>query len=301
VSSTRPILDAAARARVGGRCAQLEGGQTAFSLVGNVRGPKVVLVHGTTSPSFAWAPTVEHLVEAGFQVLTYDLYGRGMSDRPRCRYDLELFVRQLHQLLEQVGWTKAIRIVGWSLGAVIGAAWAGGHPGMSNKRIALIAPAGFGNKLPLIGRLVRVPGLGEALFAMGGRKKLADGWRNIFVEPDRWDDYGWRFQEQFAYEGVERAVLSTLRNVDLGDQSPVWRKLGEAGREALVVWGGADAVCPIAGLDRAASLLPDAQLVRIDGAGHAVHRERPLEVGEAIVDFFRAGDRAPVDRPTAQG
>ena len=275
------------RQRAGATSVSLENGATAYALHGPERGPRVVLVHGTTSPSFAWAPTVEHLVEAGFRVLTFDLYGRGLSDRPKVRYDLELFVRQLHQLLQHLGWTKAIRVVGWSLGGIIAAAWATGHPGMSHPGVAMIAPGGLGVRVPLAARLLMLRGVGDVLLPMMGRKILADSWRTVFVEPDRWDDYGWRFQEQLAFEGVERAVLSTLRSVNISDQSDLWRKLAGQQRPVLLVWGKQDATCPVTGVEAARTFFADLTVLELDGAGHAVHQERPLDVGEALVSFFR--------------
>jgi pimeloyl-ACP methyl ester carboxylesterase len=276
-----------ARQMAGVTWTSLEHGATAYALHGDERGPKVVLVHGTSSPSFVWAPTVEHLVEAGFRVLTYDLYGRGFSDRPAVRYDLDLYVGQLHQLLQHVGWSEAVRVVGWSLGGVIAAAWAAGHPGMCYPGVAMIAPGGFGVRIPLAARLLMFPVVGDLLLATVGRKVLAESWRKGFVEPDRWDDFGWRFQEQLAYEGVERAVLSTLRSVKISDQSVLWRKLAEQGRPVLLIWGKQDATCPATGVDVARTFFADLTVLEIDGAGHAVHQERPLDVGEALVTFLR--------------
>lgn len=276
-----------ARQMAGVASTPLEHGATAYALHGDERGPKIVLVHGTTSPSFALAPITEHLVEAGFRVLTYDLYGRGLSDRPAVRYDLKLFVRQLHQLLEGLGWTRAVRVVGWSLGGVIAAAWAAGHPGMSHPGVAMIAPAGFGVRIPLLARLLLVPGLGELLLATRGQKVLSEAWRVNFVEPDRWDDFGWRFQEQLAWDGVERAVLSTLRNVKISDQSKLWKKLAGQERPVLLIWGAQDASCAATGIEVARTFFDDLTVLEVEGAGHAVHQERPLDVGEALVSFFR--------------
>src|SRR5919109_740116 len=65
----------------------------------------VVLVHGFSVPFFIYDPTFEFLTRAGFRVLRYDLFGRGFSDRPKARYNIDLFVRQLGELLDGVGFT----------------------------------------------------------------------------------------------------------------------------------------------------------------------------------------------------
>ena len=74
---------------------QLSQGYVHYELGGPVGGEKVVLVHGLSVPYYIWDPTFDALTEAGFRVLRYDLYGRGFSDRPKLRYDADLFDEQL--------------------------------------------------------------------------------------------------------------------------------------------------------------------------------------------------------------
>ena len=53
----------------------------------------VVLVHGFSVPYFIWDATFDFLVKSGFRVLRFDLFGRGLSDRPHTRYGVDLYVR----------------------------------------------------------------------------------------------------------------------------------------------------------------------------------------------------------------
>src|SRR5574338_937329 len=62
----------------------------------------VVLVHGFSVPYFIYDPTFEFLTRSGLRVLRYDLFGRGFSDRPDTEYNLDLFVRQLGELLDEL-------------------------------------------------------------------------------------------------------------------------------------------------------------------------------------------------------
>ena len=61
--------------------------------------PIVVLIHGGTIPSFVWDKQVKPLTQAGFQVLRYDQFGRGYSDRPSVDYDRAFYQKQLGDLL----------------------------------------------------------------------------------------------------------------------------------------------------------------------------------------------------------
>ena len=59
-----------------------------------------MLIHGFSVPYFIFDPTFNFLTKAGWRVLRYDLFGRGFSDRPHVRYNIDLFVRQLKELLD---------------------------------------------------------------------------------------------------------------------------------------------------------------------------------------------------------
>ena len=108
-------LDDPTRRQLGGSFIQLSDGYTHYRLEGPVAGPPVVLIHGFSVPLFNWDHTVPDLIQAGFRVLRYDLYGRGLSDRPRTDYTKELFDRQLRELLAALKITTPVDLVGLSM------------------------------------------------------------------------------------------------------------------------------------------------------------------------------------------
>ena len=130
---------------------------------GPENGRPVVLVHGFSSPYFIFDTTFEFLVNSGFRVLRYDLFGRGYSDRPRTDYNIHLFVRQLKDLLDALGF-KQVNLVGLSMGGAISAAFISQYPDHVSRQV-LIDPAGA-NKC-------HCPGMLKAL-------KTAHLWRTGF-------------------------------------------------------------------------------------------------------------------------
>ncbi len=97
---TTSPLDDKARSVSPGDFVQLSQGYVHYQLEGPETGETVVLVHGFSAPMFIWERTVPALTKAGFRVLSYDLYGRGYSDRPDVAYDKDLFDTQLLELLD---------------------------------------------------------------------------------------------------------------------------------------------------------------------------------------------------------
>src|SRR5512143_4045949 len=131
-------LDDAARAHAGGSFIRLPLGCTHYELAGPQRQRPVVLIHGFSVPYFVWDGTFAALLAAGHRPLRYDLLGRGYSDRPRVRYDLGLFVRQLAQLLDGLQ-IEEVDLVGLSMGGAIATGFTVQFP-TRVRRLVLIDP-----------------------------------------------------------------------------------------------------------------------------------------------------------------
>jgi esterase len=73
----------------------------------------------------------------------------------------------------------------------------------------------------------------------------------------------------------------------LADPDPAWwADLPKITAKTLVVGGGSTSGVPQELLVKVAELIPDAELVTIEGAGHAVQRTRPVELLAAIQARF---------------
>jgi pimeloyl-ACP methyl ester carboxylesterase len=64
-----------------------------------------------------------------------------------------------------------------------------------------------------------------------------------------------------------------------------WAELPAITAPTLVIGGGSTSPVPQQLLGKLACLVPDATLVTVEGAGHAVHRTRPVEFPGAIWPF----------------
>jgi pimeloyl-ACP methyl ester carboxylesterase len=116
-------------------------GSTRHRVFGNPDQPTVVLIHGFNGFLESWEPNIAALVEAGYRVVAYDFWGRGLSSRPRVDLSLRVFHDQLAALLQHLGTKKAV-LMGSSFGCVIAADHALEHPENVDK-LVLIGPAGW--------------------------------------------------------------------------------------------------------------------------------------------------------------
>jgi 3-oxoadipate enol-lactonase len=71
-----------------------------------------------------WEPVAQRLKAS---VLVYDCRGHGASDKQAGPYNVELFANDLADLLDPVGWPKAM-VAGASMGGCVALAFAQNHP-----------------------------------------------------------------------------------------------------------------------------------------------------------------------------
>ena len=117
-------------------------GVTEYELVGPDCGPLVVLVHGASVPKWTWDRQVPALVEAGFRILRYDMYGRGESAYPSTTYNRDLFQRQLRDLLAGLNIVVPFHLVGFSFGGATAAGFAATNPDKV-RSLVFVAPVFF--------------------------------------------------------------------------------------------------------------------------------------------------------------
>ena len=117
-------------------------------------GPVIILVHGLADSLLSWYRNIDALADAGFRVIVPDLPGFGLSDKPdhleyRSDAGAEFIFDFAHELE-----ISEMSLVGNSAGALISGMFALKHPETAAK-IALIAPSGFGKKVPWLDNLKR--------------------------------------------------------------------------------------------------------------------------------------------------
>src|SRR5215831_21219811 len=204
----RDAIDAAARRSAPGKFIRLADGVTHYDVSGPDGGRPIVLVHGFSVPYYIWDSTASALAGAGFRVIRYDEYGRGLSDRPDVDYTRDLYDRQLMQLLDSLHVTERIDLAGVSMGGLVTGTFAERHPERV-RSLTLVDPvAGTnGSSLGMFGW----PVLGPYLWQTLAVPRMADGQASDFVNASRFPDWAARYREQVGYHGFGRALLSHRR------------------------------------------------------------------------------------------
>ncbi len=291
LNETEELTDAV-RTNAGGSFVQLSDGACRYELfspsLGGMRsgGETVILVHGFSVPCFIWDPTFDFLARSGFRVLRFDLFGRGHSDRPRVRYDLHLFVRQLKELLGALEIKEPIHLVGLSMGGVISAAFVDQFPERVKSHI-LIDPAGAkAIELSPILKLAKLPILPDVALGLAGDGSLLKGIASDIFDPALVEHFVGRYRSQMKIKGFKRALLSTIRNGMLDSFYDLYQRVGKLQKPTLLLWGRNDATVPFEHSALLTAALPHAEFHVIENAGHIPHYERPEVVNPILGRFL---------------
>jgi pimeloyl-ACP methyl ester carboxylesterase len=265
------------RKNTGGKYVTLTMGQTHYELDGQDTGKVVILIHGFSVPYYIWDGTFEYLVEHGFRVLRYDLYGRGFSDRPDVLYNKKLYLDQIKDLIEQLHLQKPVSLVGVSFGGILATDFTSDYPELVNK-VVLIDP-GYTTMIPKVPEFI--PEIKETITANG----RANGQMEDFIYPELHPDWVKQYLPQMEYKGFRRSLISTTYNYHYnGRESSTL--LNSRHKPVLLIWGKEDKTVPFTYSDSIRSVLK-AQFLPVDDAAHLPHLEKPEIVNPAIVTFLK--------------
>jgi pimeloyl-ACP methyl ester carboxylesterase len=287
VESRRKPMDATARSDAPGHMATLSQGQTHYQWLGPLRGPVAVCVHGLSTPSFVWTEMADGLAAMGYRVLTYDLYGRGYSDRPPGKQDRAFFVRQLEDLLVDQKISGDFTLLGYSMGGAIATCYASTHPDRV-RQLVLLAPCGLGSNMGQMARFIRrTPLIGDwlmlALFARSHRDAVKRDRQVLDVEATFFD----RQIQELQYRGFIPSVLASMRGIMTDDLSADHYKLHHEGVPVLAVWGRKDQTIPISAMGRLATVSRSTKQEVMDDAGHGL----PYTHSDAVLNAIRVSLR----------
>ena len=274
------------RQEAGGSFIQLSDGFTHYELSNSDAQETVVLIHGFSVPSFIYDPTFGFLTRSGFRVLRYDLFGRGFSDKPQGRYDIDLFVRQLRDLLDGLHITRPVSLFGLSMGGPIAATFLLRVPERVNKLI-LIDPTGGKSLLTRGIRLGTLPIVGEILFRLAGNGSAVNNVASDFFDPSHVEHFRSRYLVQMQYKGFKHAILSTLRNGMISSFVDCYERIGKMDKPVLVFWGRQDPTVPFHHSEEIRRAIPQAEFHAIENCGHIPHYEKPEEVNPILLEFLR--------------
>lgn len=237
-------------------------------------GIPLVLVHGLADRDESWAPMLERLKRSGFHVYAPDLLGYGRSPKPSdSDYSISTQEQFVADFIQSIGLQKP-DVGGWSMGGWIVLKLALDHPEMVD-RVVIYDSAGIRHQV-VGGPQIFHPTNGAEL------QQLAD-----LLEPHArpMPEFVLRDALRQIGEGqwvVDRSMASMQTGNDLLDT-----RLGGLTEPLLIVWGGDDALLPLAIGQQMHALDPRSELDILAGCGHLAPKTCPDRTAAVTVDFLK--------------
>jgi len=240
-----------------------------YELHGPEGAAALVLLEGMGGDVPGWRRNIPHLARE-FRVVTFDLRGNGLSDKPDLPMSMDTFVDDTAALMDSLGIARA-NLYGMSFGGMV-AIW------MSLTRpervCALVLAATHAGPA----RASRAPASGRV---PKGRPYLS------LYSPDFAREHPDHVAEDLAVgRRNPQPTHAGRRQWEAMQSFDAWDRLGEIEAPTLVLHGTEDRLVAVDNARRLASGIPGARLRLLEGAGHVYHSEQPDEADLAVVRFL---------------
>lgn len=262
----------------------------AYLDVGN--GPPVILIHGFGGSMWQWEHQQQTLAQ-DFRVLTLDLPGSGLSDKPDIEYRPDQLLDFFVGFMDAAGIRQAT-LVGNSMGAGLAIGMALDHPTRVSK---LILIGGLPQQILL---KLNNPSIRRAL------ETRAPLW---VVSLGSWL-FGGLMTESIMREFIHNPALLTPAVIERSNRNrrrpglikpimaardalPLWEtgyavRLNSLTHSTMIIWGEQDRVFPLSVGEELHRIIPGSQLIKIPEAGHLPQWEQPDLVNSILIAYIHS-------------
>lgn len=238
------------------------------------QGDAVIILHGWSRESAPYVP-LSDLVSEGYRAIAPSLPGFGNSDEPPEPWDVDRFADTISAFIEALGLERVI-LMGHSYGGRVIIKLASREKlSFEISKIILVDAAGVLPKRGLDYKIkVRTYKIGKKIMLSAPIKKLFPKAVEKWQAKQGSSDYA-------AASPVMRGCLVKAVNEDL---TPLFEKVKQ---ETLLIWGTADDATPLSDGILMEKLMPDAGLVKIEGAGHFSWLDNPALFNAVIRSYLK--------------
>lgn len=253
---------------------QVGGLRVRYDEAGN--GYAVLLIHGLGGSIESWTNNIGELAMS-LRVVTVDLPGFGLSDKPKMNYTVKFyrdFVVRLLQLLQ----LDQVSIVGSSLGGHIAAEVAIDYPELVRRLVLISPPGALPSSFKGTAALKRYAKVVNAK-SMQQVKHALSGLDNKPVD----NSYARLVYQKLSIPGAKEAFLSALAG---SAQAPrLNNRLHRIKAPTLLLWGKEDTMIPVKFVEPFVKL-KNCRIIMLENCGHRPHVDRPEFFNRTVADFL---------------
>jgi 4,5:9,10-diseco-3-hydroxy-5,9,17-trioxoandrosta-1(10),2-diene-4-oate hydrolase len=249
-------------------------------------GKTVILLHGGGGYLELWQHNIFELAKH-HRVYAFDMVGAGRSDKPAAAYTFEFMAQFTRAFMKALDISQA-SLIGTSAGGGVALTVARDFPELV-ERLILVGSAGLGKEISFLLRLTTLPGFGRLLrspskagVAMLYKQAVYDS-KLITAEMVE------EFYQMAMLPGAAKATLNVgCSNFNLWGQfyQSLVASLQTITTPTLIIWGRQDPMVPVSHAQKAAKLMPKAQLEIFEACGHWSPIEQPQKFNQRVLEFL---------------
>ena len=264
-----------------------------YQIIGEDSSPKLVFLHGIMGQGRNWSSIAKKFARH-FQCLIFDQRGHGRSYHPDEGFEISDYSNDLVALLDSLGWSGPISLVGHSMGGRVAVDFAHRFPERLKHLVVVdIGPVSDWQSMAAVLeklRFVPVP--------FSDRQEAREFFDGPFLE--RFNN---KMVAEFFYSNLatkdsgfdwlfsKKLIEQTLEQSRWKDR---WAEFKALQMKTLLIRGQLSTDLSQEVFDKTLEANPLIQGVVVEGAGHWVHAEKPRETLKIIEDFFGiAGSNQP--------
>ncbi len=250
--------------------------------------PEILFVHGSAQNAHTWDTVI---LAMGISAIAIDMSGHGHSSwRKDGNYEPSVLARDVATAIET--WApKAKLIVGMSLGGLTTVALAGMRPDLAPKIVVVdITPGVNSEKSKAITDFVNGPqsfasfeDLLKRTIEHNPTRSESSLRRGILHNAKQLEDGSWQWRyDRSTHPSKEDSAKRLDRIAEL------WNVIESLKSSMTLVRGGVSPVVDDADVAELIRRKPDAEVLVIDGAGHSVQGDKPVELAIALTRILRS-------------
>ncbi len=271
----------------------LQLGDWRYHYVDEGTGDPLVMVHGNPTWSFYWRNLIRAF-RAEHRVVVPDHLGCGLSDKPQdYPYTLKQHIANLVRLIDDLDLSR-VTLLGHDWGGAIALGAALRRPDRIGRLVLFNTGAFPPHFVPWRIRVCRTPWLGT--LAMRGLNLFSLAALRMAVEQPLTTDVRAGLVAPYDNWAHRVAVNNFVRDIPLTPRHPTWQVLAEieerlptlADRPIQLIWGMRDWCFNRSCLERFERIFPDAEVQRLEDAGHYVIEDAHDRIIPLVRDFLAA-------------
>jgi len=245
----------------------------AYEVSGNTNGPKMVLIHGLFMNSDCWKFQLEEF-EKNFHILRFDLRGHGRTTKPKKRFTIRNYVDDMSALINHLGWTNDLYLIGHSLGGMIALVYSLENPSHVKKLVVA-------DSFCFISQEAITDVLGRVNNAKLDKFALGISVRGLIP----YDEEIAQFVAKLVTDHMTKkdCLIATAASAGFN----MCENLKNLEKPTLVLVGKKDITTPVWASEMIHEWLPQSELIILPDAGHLTILDHPADFNDLVLKFWK--------------